>query len=128
VSQETEWSGALGDCVEKAIAETIERCFFYDVDILILVVALAADDTTLAASDYGALEKFLQFFIRQRTPVIARHWGFLLRPMSLYHTERAGVLRYTQIECHRMPLDGLSFTIHAFSPTCPLSRPPPVAA
>ena len=127
------------------VAETIELYFFYDIDIIILVVEfaaedlplplaqqalfsfgraypafwdehgragqclhsvewLAADGTTLAASDYADREKFLQFFSRHRTPVIARHWEFLLRPMSLYHTERAGVLRYRQIEYHRMPL------------------------
>ena len=126
-------------------AETVDLYFFYDIDIIILLVEIAADDlplplaqqalfsfgraypafwdargrggqclqsvewlaadgTSRATSDYGDREKFLQFFSRHHTPAIARHWEFLLRPMSLYHSGRPGVLRYRQIEYHRMPL------------------------
>jgi len=125
--------------------ETVDLYFFYDIDIIILLVEIAADDLPLplaqqalfsfgraypafwdasghggqcvqsvewlaadgrsiATSDYGDREKYLKFFSRHHTPVIARHWEFLLRPMSLYHSGRAGVLRYRQIEYHRMPL------------------------
>ena len=65
---------------------------------------LAADGSALATSDYDDREKYLKFFSRHHTPVIARHWEFLLRPMSLYHSGVPGVLRYRQIEYHRMPL------------------------
>jgi hypothetical protein len=127
------------------VAEAVELYFFYDIDIVILRVEVAADDlplpmvqqalfsfgraypafwdsrgragqclqkvewlaadgSSLAGSDYDDREKFLKFFSRRHTPVIAHHWEFLLRPMSLYHSERPGVLRYRQIEYHRMPL------------------------
>lgn len=126
-------------------AETVDLYFFYDIDIVILLVEIAAEDLplplaqqalfsfgraypafwdargrggqclrsvewlaadgrALATSDYDDREKFLDFFSRHHTPAIARHWEFLLRPMSLYHSGRPGVLRYRQIEYHRMPL------------------------
>jgi len=125
--------------------ETVDLYFFYDADIVILLVEiasdelplrlaqqalfsfgraypafwdasgqggqcvrlvewLAADGRTLAASDYADRDKYLTFLSRHHTPVIARHWEWLLRPMSLYHSGRPGVLRYRQIEYHRMPL------------------------
>ncbi len=125
--------------------ETVDLYFFYDIDIAILFVEIAADDLplplaqqalfsfgraypafwderdqpgqclqsvewlatdgrSLSTSDYGDREKYLSFFSRHHTPVIARHWEFLLRPMSLYHSGLPGVLRYRQIEYHRMPL------------------------
>ena len=126
-------------------AETVELYFFYDVDIVIVLVEIAGDDLPLplaqqalfsfgraypaywdsrghggqclrsvewlaadgkplASSDYDDRDKYLQFFSRHHTPVIARHWEFLLQPMSLYRSGRPGVLRYRQIEYHRMPL------------------------
>ena len=125
--------------------ETVDLYFFYDIDIIILLVEIATDDLplplaqqalfsfgraypafwdasgnggqcvrrvewlaadgrSLAESDYSDREKYLAFLSRHHTPAIARHWEWLLRPMSLYHSGRPGLLRYRQIEYHRMPL------------------------
>jgi hypothetical protein len=58
----------------------------------------------LAASDADDKKKFLEFVCRRRTPYIAAHWAFLLRPLALHHAEEAGELRYRQLEYQRMPL------------------------
>ena len=65
---------------------------------------LDAEGMTLATSDYENRAKYLQFVGQHRSPHIAAHWEFLLRPMALYHSDRPGVIRYRQIEYHRMPL------------------------
>ncbi|HNW78045.1 MAG TPA: hypothetical protein PLE42_02220 [Candidatus Competibacteraceae bacterium] len=62
--------------------------------------------TVLAASDYENREKFLRFACEHRTPRMAAHWEYLLRPMVLHYSDRNGALRYRQIEYHRMPLMG----------------------
>lgn len=72
---------------------------------------LDADGATLAISDYENRAKYLRFVCRHRSPNIAAHWEYLLQPLALYHSERPGVIRYRQIEYHRMPLLAyLSFT------------------
>lgn len=65
---------------------------------------LAANGTTLAVSDYEHREKYLTFTCQHRSPAVSAHWEYLLQPLALYHSERAGVIRYRQIEYHRMPL------------------------
>lgn len=65
---------------------------------------LTATGTTLAVSDYENRDKYLQFTCQHRSPHIAAHWEYLLRPLALYHSDQAGVIRYRQIEYHRMPL------------------------
>ncbi|MFO1424283.1 MAG: CorA family divalent cation transporter [Candidatus Competibacteraceae bacterium] len=65
---------------------------------------LAATGETLAVSDYEDRRKYLNFVCRHRSPNIAAHWEYLLRPLALYHSDREGVVRYRQIEYHRMPL------------------------
>jgi len=65
---------------------------------------LAATGETLAVSDYEDRRKYLNFVCRHRSPNIAAHWDYLLRPLALYHSDREGVVRYRQIEYHRMPL------------------------
>lgn len=65
---------------------------------------LAADGTVLSASDSGNRDKYLSFTCQHRAPSVAAHWGFLLRPLALDPSEEEGILRYRQIEYHRMPL------------------------
>jgi hypothetical protein len=65
---------------------------------------LSATGETLAVSDYDNRRKYLRFVCQHRSPNIAAHWEYLLRPLALYHSDREGVVRYRQIEYHRMPL------------------------
>ncbi|HRC73283.1 MAG TPA: hypothetical protein PK880_12240 [Candidatus Competibacter sp.] len=65
---------------------------------------LSATGDVLAVSDYENRRKYLQFVCWNRSPNVAAHWEFLLRPLSLYNAGEQGVLRYRQIEYHRMPL------------------------
>ncbi|MGC2456610.1 MAG: CorA family divalent cation transporter [Gallionellaceae bacterium] len=65
---------------------------------------LSADGVVLAASDTDNREKFLSYTREHRSPGIAAHWDFLLRPLVLDPSEETGILRYRQIEYHRMPL------------------------
>jgi hypothetical protein len=65
---------------------------------------LAQDGTVLASSDYEDRQKYLSFACRYRAPCIASHWEFLLEPLALHHSGRAGLIRYRQIESHLLPL------------------------
>ncbi|MBK8183870.1 MAG: hypothetical protein IPK63_13725 [Candidatus Competibacteraceae bacterium] len=65
---------------------------------------LSGAGEVLAVSDYENRRKYLQFVCQHRSPTIATHWEFLLRPLALYHSDQEGVIRYRQIEYHRMPL------------------------
>ncbi len=65
---------------------------------------LAATGETLAASDYEDRRQYLSFVCRHRSPNVAAHWEYLLRPLALYHSSNEGVMRYRQVEYHRMPL------------------------
>lgn len=57
----------------------------------------------LAQSDFERREKFLEFVCEHRTPAIAAHWEWLLRPMVQYHSGERGAVRYRQLEYHRLP-------------------------
>lgn len=65
---------------------------------------LAADGTVLVESDSHDQEKFLSYTREHRSPGTSATWAFLLRPLVLDPSDEAGVLRYRQIEYHRMPL------------------------
>lgn len=65
---------------------------------------LATDGTVLAASDYENRQKYLSFACQYRAPCIASHWEFLLAPLVLHHSGKAGLIRYRQIESHLLPL------------------------
>ena len=123
----------------------IDLYFFYDIDVVILVVEVGADDLALrqvqdilyrfgrayppywdedgsgghclkraewmaadgqvlSVSDYEKRSKYLSFVARFRAPCISSHWEFLLRPLVLHHSDEDGLVRYRQIEYHRMPL------------------------
>ena len=119
--------------------------FFYDVDVVILVVEIAggdftlteaqdivyrfgraypagwddagtaancfrrvewldAEDRVLAASDYGARERYMAAVCRDQTTTISDHWKWLLSPLTLDPAERVPVAAYRQLEFHRMPV------------------------
>jgi len=65
---------------------------------------LSAIGETLAVSDYENRDKYLQFTCQHRSPSVSAHWEYLLQPLALYHSDREAVIRYRQIEYHRMPL------------------------
>jgi hypothetical protein len=57
----------------------------------------------LAQSDFERRDKYLKFVCEHRSPAIAAHWEWLLKPMVHYHADAAGLVRYRQLEYHRMP-------------------------
>ncbi len=65
---------------------------------------LDAQGQVLAASDSAEREPFIKHVHQHRSPRVAAHWEFLLRPLVNEHSEETGVLRYRQIESYRMPL------------------------
>jgi hypothetical protein len=65
---------------------------------------LSAEGAVLAVSDSDNQDKFLSYTRKHRSPGISAHWDFLLRPLVLDPSDEAGILRYRQIEYHRMPL------------------------
>jgi hypothetical protein len=65
---------------------------------------LSPTGTVLAASDYEVRDKFLRFVCEHRAPAVAAHWEYLLRPLVLHHSDRAGPIRYRQLEYYRMPV------------------------
>lgn len=64
---------------------------------------LSASGEVLATSDYENQEKFLGHVGQYRAPTLAEHWDFLLRPMVQHHSDQKGLLRFRQLEYHRMP-------------------------
>jgi hypothetical protein len=67
---------------------------------------LASNGEVLAKSDSNDRERFLAFVCEHRAPRIASHWAFLLDPLLPEHVDVKGLIRYRQIEYHRMPLMG----------------------
>jgi hypothetical protein len=61
------------------------------------------DDKVLATSDYELKQKYLTHVARYRTPCIASHWEYLLKPLVLEYPGQTGPLRYRQLEYYRMP-------------------------
>ena len=68
-----------------------------------LVEWLAQDGSVLCRSDYEQRDKYLSFTCEHRSPAIAAHWEWLLRPMVQHHSQEPGAVRYRQLEYHRMP-------------------------
>ena len=68
-----------------------------------LVEWLGANGQVLAQSDYERREKYLAFVCEHRSPGIAAHWEWLLRPMVQHHSSEVGPVRYRQLEYHRLP-------------------------
>jgi hypothetical protein len=123
----------------------VDLYFFDDVDVMLLVVEVCAEDMplataqevlfrfgrayppyweggargatcahlvewldnegrVLAASDFGERGKYLEAVCSNRSPHIAAHWEFLMRPLVLHTSGDAGPLRYRQLEYYRMPV------------------------
>jgi hypothetical protein len=61
------------------------------------------DGQVLVRSDTSQREAFMEHVSQHRAPRIAAHWAWLLEPLVSDHSERAGALRYRQIEYYRMP-------------------------
>jgi hypothetical protein len=70
----------------------------------LLVEWLDSHGAVLASSDADQRDKFLDFAVQHRAPTISSHWAFLLQPLELEPTTQTEVLRFRQIEYHRMPL------------------------
>ena len=87
-------------------------------DCLARVEWLSASGDVLAASDYQRRQDYLAFVCRNRSPRVAAHWEFLLRPLVSHHAEPDRPLRYRQLEFHRMPVLGFL----AFDDPLQLSR------
>lgn len=69
-----------------------------------LVEWLDAAGAVLAASDYGERQNYLSHVAKYRTPYLARHWQFLLKPLGLEYPGQSAALRYRQLEHYRMPI------------------------
>ncbi len=65
---------------------------------------LDAHGTVLSVSDYDDKQKYLSHVARFRSPCLAAHWEYVLRPMVLECPGQSGILRYRQLEYYRMPL------------------------
>ncbi|MFT4178848.1 MAG: hypothetical protein QM612_05205 [Thermomonas sp.] len=65
---------------------------------------LDARGDVVARSDAGDSAPFLAHVAEHRAPRIAAHWDHVLTPLVNHHSERAGALRYRQIEYYRMPM------------------------
>jgi hypothetical protein len=61
------------------------------------------DGQVLARSDMGDRAAYLAFTAQYRAQSVAAHWRYLLQPLALDHSDEPGLLRYRQIEYHRMP-------------------------
>ncbi|MDO8698482.1 MAG: hypothetical protein Q7J74_15395 [Pseudomonas sp.] len=70
----------------------------------LLVEWLDSNGAVLASSDADQRDNFLTFAAQHRAPTISSHWAFLLQPLVLEPTLQTEVLRFRQIEYHRMPL------------------------
>jgi hypothetical protein len=70
----------------------------------VLVEWLATDGSVLSRSDYENRNKFLAFVCQHRSPCIAAHWEFLLRPLVPHYSDDKGRLRYRLLEYYRMPM------------------------
>jgi hypothetical protein len=68
-----------------------------------LVEWLGAGGEVLSRSDYERRETYLAFDCEHRTPAIAAHWEWLLRPLVPHHSMEVGPVRYRQLEYHRLP-------------------------
>ena len=65
---------------------------------------LDSGGAVLATSDYEQKQNYLSHVARYRTPYLAAHWQFLLKPLGLEYPDQSAELRYRQIENYRMPL------------------------
>jgi len=65
---------------------------------------LDAGGAALATSDYERKADYLAHVAKYRTPYLAAHWQFLLKPLALEYPGQTAALRYRQLEYYRMPV------------------------
>src|SRR5262249_2775211 len=65
---------------------------------------LSKSGDTLAVSDYKLRDKYLQHVCEHRSPRLAAHWEFLLRPIASNDLNHPYGIRLCQLEYYRMPL------------------------
>ena len=65
---------------------------------------LDAAGNVLAVSDYEQKQNYLSHVAKYRTPFLASHWQFLVKPLGLEYPGQSAALRYRQIEHYRMPV------------------------
>ena len=63
----------------------------------------------LAVSDFEARAKYLSFVARYRTPCVAQHWEYLLRPLVPEYPGQTGLLRYRQLEYYNADTSAIPF-------------------
>ena len=64
---------------------------------------LGENGAVLMDSDLDQRQAFLSHACQHREARVARHWDFLLRPMVQHDSERAGEVRYRQLDYHHLP-------------------------
>jgi hypothetical protein len=57
----------------------------------------------LAVSDFDDRAKYLTHACEHRASTVGAHWEYLLQPMAQHHSEQPGLIRYRQLEYHRLP-------------------------
>lgn len=67
------------------------------------VAWLGRDGAVLAESDFDHRAKYLTHVCEHRATSIGAHWEYLLQPLAQHHSEQPGVIRYRQLEYHRLP-------------------------
>ncbi|WP_280154718.1 hypothetical protein [Piscinibacter sp. XHJ-5] len=79
---------------------------------------LDGEGRVLARSDAQQREAFLSHVCEHRAPRLSTHWAFVLAPLVSHHSDDRGVLRFRQIEYHRMPM----MAYLALADPCALTR------
>lgn len=64
---------------------------------------LGENGAVLMDSDLHQRQAFLSHACQHREARVARHWDYLLRPMVQHDSERAGEIRYRQLDYHHLP-------------------------
>lgn len=67
------------------------------------VAWLGHDGAVLAESDFQQRAKYLAHVCEHRASRIGAHWEYLLQPLVQHHSEQSGLIRYRQLEYHRLP-------------------------
>jgi hypothetical protein len=64
---------------------------------------LDEDGAVMMDSDFDQRQAFLSHACQHREARVGRHWDYLLRPMVQHDSERAGEVRYRQLDYHHLP-------------------------
>jgi hypothetical protein len=67
------------------------------------VAWLGHDGAVLAESDFDRRARYLAHVCEHRASCIGSHWEYLLQPLAQHHSEQTGLIRYRQLEYHRLP-------------------------